>query len=82
MWLRRSVDEDVGENHADVNLVDDVPAMSEQACRQWCALESLPHGHDDVDVVLQDVDEESCISFHTGQACGWCTSILLLVDSR
>lgn len=68
MGRRRCVDEDVDDDHDDVDLGDDMSAMLEhQACRQCVSLEGVPRSDDSVDVVLP---VRSRRLIHTGLACG------------
>jgi hypothetical protein len=53
VWRQCGVDDDVDEDHGDVDLGDDVSAMSEQQAYRWCvSLGGVPRDDDDVDIVL------------------------------
>ena len=73
LWTRqrRCVDEDVGEDHVDEDLGDEVSAMaSQQRVDDNVSLEGVPRG-DQVSTPCRagEVDQD-CISFHTRLACG------------
>ena len=82
LWTRRRrcVVEDVGEDHVDEDLGDEVSAMASQRRVDDVSLEGVPCGNQ-VSMPCRAIEgDEDCISLHTGLACGWCMLRSLLVD--
>jgi hypothetical protein len=76
LWTRRRrcVDDDVGEDHLDEDLGDEVSALQRRV-NDDASLGGVPRG-DGVSMSCraEEVDEE-LHALHTGQACEWCMSM-------